>query len=42
MEEISGEYTLKGEIELIKYYNDRIKNKGRTFAAEKDVLGLIW
>ncbi|UTN02713.1 hypothetical protein L0669_15420 [Flavobacterium bizetiae] len=44
MPESSGEnYPLKGEVDLMKYYNnDRIKDKSRTIAAEKDVLGLIW
>ena len=44
MPETSGEnYPTSGEVDLMKYYNnDRIKDKLRTFAAEKDVLGLIW
>lgn len=44
MPESSGEnYPAKGEVDLMKYYNnDRIKDKSRTIAAEKDVLGLIW
>jgi hypothetical protein len=44
MPETSGEnYPTSGEVDLMKYYNnDRIKDKLRTIAAEKDVLGLFW
>lgn len=44
MPETSGEnYPNQGEVDLMKYYNnDRIKDKLRTVAAEKDIMGLIW
>jgi hypothetical protein len=44
MTETSGEnYPISGEVDLMKYYNnDTIKDKLRTIASEKDVLGLIW
>lgn len=37
-------YPLNGEIDVMKYYNKspRIKDRKRTVANEKDVLGLLW
>lgn len=37
-------YPLKGEIDVMKYYNKtpRVKDRKRTIANENDVLGLLW